>query len=183
MIRILTPALTVFFMHAATISLQAQAVEQRLDSFYRAKCMKGQLNGNVLVAEGDHILFSKSFGFANMRDSLRNNDQTEFNLASISKTFTSAAVLQLVEKKKIGLDEPLTRYIESFPFAGISIRNLLNHTSGLPDEDDLFDSVLNKDPDLILTNADLIPALINYHHPLNFKPGDKWEYCNLNYFL
>jgi CubicO group peptidase (beta-lactamase class C family) len=183
MIKLFVFLTTILSMNAVPIGLQAQGVEQRLDSFYGAQRMKGQLNGNVLVAENDHILFRRSFGYADLQDSVLNTDQTLFDLASISKTFTATAVLQLMERHKIRLEDSFIKYFPSFPYAAVTIKNLLNHTSGLPDEDDFFDSLINKHPDSILTNADIIPALISFHHPLGFTPGDRWEYRNANYFL
>lgn len=182
-IRPLALLTAAFLINAAISHLQAQQVEQRLDSFYSEQRAKGQLNGNVLVAEKDHTLFRRSFGYADLQDSVLNNDQTRFDLASISKTFTATAVLQLMERHKIGLEDPFVKYFPAFPYPAITIKNLLNHTSGLPDEDDFFDSLINKFPDSVLTNEDVIPALISYHHPLSFAPGDRWEYHNVNYFL
>ncbi len=91
-------------------------------------------SGVVLVAQEGKVLYAKAFGEANKDFSIPNTLHTRFELASISKLFTGIAVMQLVEKGKIGLDDPVQKHLPDFPFGDkITILHLLTHTSGLPD--------------------------------------------------
>ncbi len=140
------------------------------------------INGNILVAEKGKILYQRSFGFANFKDQLPNSDSSEFTLGSVSKTLTSTAILQLKEKKKLNLDDPLIKYFPGFPYQEIKIRHLLSHTSGLPDYD-LYQEEMKENPVKIFTIRDVIPSLTRWKGPLHFKPGEKWQYVNTNFCL
>jgi CubicO group peptidase (beta-lactamase class C family) len=162
----------------------AQGLNKKLDSLFTTQNALGLLNGNVLVAENGKILYQKSFGYADLSNHILNNDQSVFLLASVSKTMTTVAVLQLVERRFIKLDDSFKKYFPDFPYADIKIRNLLSHTSGLPrDKENVLDSVLKRDSNLKVSYHNLIPALIKYHVKLNFVPGEKYEYSNVNYNL
>jgi CubicO group peptidase (beta-lactamase class C family) len=166
----------------ASKGTMAQTVNANLDSLFATLVRYKQINGNALIAQQGHVIFNKSFGFANFKDSIANTDKTEFSLASVSKIFTSAAVLQLRDKKKFKLDDPLVKYLPKFPYPDITIRNLLSHTSGLPDYQ-LYEEQIDKNPGKIFTNADVLPSLKLWTKALPFKPGQKWQYSNTNFCL
>ncbi len=90
-------------------------------------------NGVVLVADGDNITYQNATGFADLSNQQRNSMQTRFQLASLSKVFTATAVMQLAERGRIQLNDPLVKYLPDFPYPDITIRQILSHTSGLPD--------------------------------------------------
>ncbi len=159
-----------------------QNIPQRLDSFFNSLAKYNQINGSVLVAENGNEIYKKSFGFADFENKTLNTDNTKFTLASASKVFTSTAILQLRDKGKLKLDAPLIKYFSDFPYPDITIRNLLSHTSGLPDYN-LYEDQINKNPNKIFTNKDVLPSLKLWNKPLSFKPGEKWEYSNNNFFL
>ena len=161
----------------------AQDSVQRLDSLFSALSSQGILNGNVLVAEKDRVMYKKSFGYADLQQQIPNSDSSVFIIASISKTITSVAILQLIEKRRLKLDEALRTYLPNFPFPTITIRHLLSHTSGLPDKQVLFDSLLKQQPQKVVTNQDILPALQIFKKPLATQPGQKWQYSNINYNL
>lgn len=161
----------------------AQGSVQRLDSLFTALSSQSILNGNVLVAEKNQVTYKKSFGYADLQRQILNSDSSVFTIASISKTITSVTILQLLEKHRLKLDDPLRRYMPDFPFPAITIRQLLSHTSGLPDKEVLFDSLLKNQPDRIITNQDLMPALKALKKSLINQPGQKWQYSNINYNL
>ncbi|MBB6129154.1 serine hydrolase domain-containing protein [Mucilaginibacter lappiensis] len=162
----------------------AQDLSKRLDSLFNGQFTAGQINGNVLVADHGKVIYKKSFGYADIANKILNTDHSAFFLASVSKTITSTAVLQLVQKKKIQLNEPYKKYFPNFPYADVTIKNLLSHTSGLPrDMEDVFDTVLKVQPQKKFGYHDIIPALQQYHKPLAFKPGDQYSYSNINYNL
>jgi CubicO group peptidase (beta-lactamase class C family) len=177
------PALTAFTLLYTPVN--AQNISQRLDEYFDSVHTDGWMNGNVLIAEDGKIVYKKSFGYADFQNQTPNSDSTLFPLGSISKTFTAIAVLQLKEKGKLHLEDPLSRYLTNFPYPAITISQVLSHTSGLPDDDALLDSLVAKHPEKIFTNADIIPALIDYQRSRNlpFQPGERWSYSSLGYNL
>ena len=162
----------------------AQDIPAKLDSLFNYQYTSQQLIGNVLVAENGKVLYQKSFGYADIPNKILNNDQSIFEIGSISKTLTSTAILQLVQKKKIGLNDPYKKYFPDFPYPDITIRNILSHTSGLPrDGSDVFDTLRKIQPEKVFNYHDILPTLEKYHKLLIFKPGDKWAYSNIGYNL
>lgn len=99
-------------------------------------------NGNVLVAQKGVIVYQNAFGFAT--DTIKNNIQSKFQLASLSKTFTAVAVMKLAEQGKLGLDYTVKDYYPNFPYDGITIRSLLCHRSGLPFYQYTFDKMVRE---------------------------------------
>jgi len=172
----------VLFLFIATPG-KAQTEINRLDTFFNALNADGKINGNVLVAEHGKVIFSRSFGYADITAQQKNTDQTRFNLASASKPFTAVAIFVLLEKGKLRLDDKVSNYLTGFPFQEITIRHLLSHTSGLPNTEELFTPLLKRDSGHIVTNADVIPELKSYGKPLHFIPGEKYEYGNTEYSL
>ncbi len=160
----------------------SQNIPQQLDSFFNSLNNNHQINGSVLVAENGNVLYKNAFGLADFEIKTPNDNNTKFTLASASKVFTSTAILQLRDKGKLKLDDPLIKYFSDFPYPDITIRNLLSHTTGLPDYN-LYEEQINKNPNKIFTNKDVLPSLKLWNKPLNFKPGEKWEYSNNNFFL
>ena len=135
-------------------------------------------NGVVLVADGDKIIYQNATGYADISNQQKNSIQTRFQLASLSKVFTATAVMQLAEKGLIQLNDPLVKYLSAFPYPDITIRQILSHTSGLPD----FNEVYREKSKHALNNSDIIPALIQFG-PLATKPGAEWHYSSMGYAL
>ncbi len=135
-------------------------------------------NGTVLVADGDKIIYQNATGYADLSNQQKNSIQTRFQLASLSKVFTATAVMQLVERGRIQLTDPLVKYLSAFPYPDITIGQILSHTSGLPD----FNEVYREKSKHALNNSDIIPALIQFG-PLSTKPGAQWHYSSMGYAL
>jgi len=159
-------------------NLYGQTVSEKLDNYFTTT--PNPINGNVLVAENGKAIYKKSFGYANFKNKIPNSETSRFNIASISKTFNAVAILQLKEKGKLNIDDPVKKYLPEFRYADITIRHLLSHTSGLPDNN-LYDDLYEKEPLRIVTNKDILPQLNQWKEPLAFKPGEKWGYSNTNY--
>ncbi len=160
----------------------AQNIRMRLDSFFKTLPKYNEINGNALITDKGIILYQQSFGFADFKRQIKNRDSTEFCLASISKVFTSTAILQLRDKGKFKLDDPFVKFFPDFPYQKITIRNLLSHTSGLPDYQ-IYAEQIDENPDKVFTNNDVIPSLKKWNKPLEFYPGEKWGYSNTNFCL
>jgi CubicO group peptidase (beta-lactamase class C family) len=154
----------------------------RLNAFFQVLSDENRINGNVLIAQSGTITYQRSFGLADAQTGVPNTPDTSFVLASVSKPMTAVAVFQLVEGKRIGLDDRVTRFFPDFPFSDITVRNLLSHTSGLPNTEELFAPAIKAAPEKIVSNADVIPAL-RALGKVHFAPGQKFEYSNTNYNL
>jgi len=168
--------LALFFGSAAS----SQTVPEQLEALFTSP--QYPVNGNVLVAENSKVIYRRSFGFADAKNKLPNKEDSRFQLASITKIFTSTAVLQLRDRGRLNLDDPLNKFFPEFPYPDITIRHLLSHTSGLPDFQ-IFEELVEKDPSKIFTNSDIITALKAWKEPLSSRPGDSWSYSNPGYCL
>ena len=161
---------------------------QKLDSLFKKLSENKEFNGNVLIAEKGKIIYKNSFGLANEKTKEKLNENSIFELASVSKQFTAFAVVILKEKGKLNYEDKIGKFIPELEFyKNLTIKNLLNHTSGMPDYMALLDSLLidetwnNKTK--IATNKDIINVFSKNKPALLFEPNEKWEYSNTGYAL
>lgn len=159
----------------------AQQKKDKLDQYFAALAANGRFSGNVLIAENGKTVYERSFGYADLVTKRPNTSQSSFPIASITKTITSTAIMQLKEKGKLQISDPVAKYLPEFPYPDVTIRHLLSHTSGLPGYDKLFLALVKQYPDTVVTNKDIIPAAAAARLPLDFKPGDAFAYNNLNF--
>jgi CubicO group peptidase (beta-lactamase class C family) len=165
------------------VSSTAQTVENELEYFFTTLARNNHFNGNVLISEYGKIIYEKSFGFADFENNKVNTSKSRFPIASITKTFTATAILQLVEKGKLKVKDPVIKYLPEFPYPAITIRHLLSHTSGLQPYDNFFDSLRIAHPDTVFTNKDILPRYAALKLPLLYRPGDYGNYDNVNYIF
>lgn len=161
----------------------AQGRQQDLATYFSALSRHHRFNGNVLVAENGKIVYEQAFGFADFASERPNTLASTFPIASITKTVTSTAVLQLQEQGKLQVGDPVKKYLPDFPYPTITIRHLLSHTSGLPPYDDLFESLRKAHPATVFTNKDVLPRYAALHLPLLYSPGEQGNYDNINYIF
>lgn len=135
-------------------------------------------NGGILVAKNDSVLYEKYVSYKH-----EVNKHTAFDIASITKPFTAAAILKLMEEDKLNLDDPVDKYLPIFPYPEITISMLLSHRSGLMDYLHFIDaSGWNKS--INVTNNDLLTIMAaNKSKVLINKPGAVYRYSNTNYSL
>jgi len=152
-------------------------IDSLLTSFYN----NGNLNGNILIAEKGKVVYKKSFGFSNETTKEKLNENSIFELASVSKQFTAMAIVILKEKGKLSYEDKISKYFPELSNYDITIRNLLTHTSGLPDYMEVMDSVFDKRK--IATNKDIISMFEKFKPNILFEPNTKWEYSNTGYAL
>lgn len=155
---------------------------QKIDSLLNSLYSKEKINGNFLIAEKGKVIYSHSFGLANETTKDKLNENSIFELASCSKQFTAMAIMILKEKGKLSLDDKIIKYIpELSNYNGVTVRNLLNHTGGLPDYMELMDSLFDKSK--IANNKDIIKIFSKYQPKILFEPNTKYEYSNTGYAL
>ena len=156
-------------------------VSHKLDSLLNRINKRHDFHGAVLVAKNKKIVYQNQVGYADFRKKTPLNSESVFQLASVSKQFTAAAIMQLKEKSKLKLTDSVNAYFPDFPYKNITIRNLLNHTSGLPKYFWVAEHEWkeNKPP----TNKDLIEVLPISKAQRFFKPGRNFDYSNTGYFV
>ena len=137
---------------------------------------------SVAVARGDRMIVDRGYGIADLEWKAPVDTSTTFRIGSLTKQFTAAAILKLAEQGKLGLDDPLSRYVPDFDTGGrvVTIRQLLNHTSGIP-EYTTQPGFFAKMAPLNLSDAELLQFVSG--KPLDFEPGTGWRYSNTNYYL
>ncbi len=174
---------------------------EKLEKLLDDESFNKKLQGAVLVAEGDKIVFAKAYGYADAEDEIENKLTTRFAIASNTKQFTATAIMQLVEQNKISIYETIDKYFPDYEYGNkITIKNLLQMRSGIPDylnELDLF--MLDEDTRELLkeyeSNAYYDKYVEDYRWSseiilknlyltdLNFEPNEEYDYCNTNYYL
>ena len=143
---------------------------------------RGAFNGAVLISEDGKVVFEQHYGFADVAGAVPLTARSSFSVASVSKQFTGVAMLLLAHRRRLSLDDELARYVpELAGYRGITIRNLLHHTSGLPDYMTLAE--IHCDGRTPVTAQDVVQLLQHHGPPAAFRPGDEFEYSNTGYAL
>ncbi|MBC7862255.1 MAG: beta-lactamase family protein, partial [Bacteroidia bacterium] len=155
----------------------------RLDTLFTLLYESGAFNGNVLVAQNDTIIFQKSFGHADKDAGILLHDSSSFQLASVSKTITAASVLILVDKGVLSLEDPVTKYIDSFPWPKVKIKHLLSHRSGLQNYIYLCSPMCKERNNVPFCNEEMLCLFDSARAKEFFKPDEQFSYNNTNYFL
>lgn len=171
------------FLYLTALLFTSIISGQEIKDFFSTLAKNDLFCGSVLVSKSGEDIFSNSYGYSNIDKKEKITEKSQFPIASVSKTFTAVAILQLKQKGKLNIDDPVQKYLLDFPYPNVSIKHLLSNTSGLVQEYHLFDNVIKENPVKIISNADIIPVLIDNKVPLSFAPGDKWEYNNVNFCL
>ena len=158
---------------------------KKINSFFQGKFTRNQFNGNILFAENGNIITQKSYGYSNFRKKELLTKEHSFQLASVSKPFTSIAILQLIEENKINLKDTIQKFFPEFPYHGITIHQLLSHRSGMSQYTHFCDAPDSIWPDKSVTinNQDVIEIISRIVPLINYKPNHKYYYCNTNYLL
>ncbi len=185
-LRLIIISLLLFINAAAQTNIrlsrqQIKSASQKLDSLALAKSGKDLPGCAVSVIYRGKKIYSKCFGLKNLDTGAKINSNSDFYLASVSKEFTTMAVMILHDRRLLNYDDPVDKYLTGLPACcnKITIRNLMTHTSGLPDYYALlgynhnFSGITNRDVWNILLKLD----------SLNFKPGTKFEYSNSGFVL
>lgn len=174
------------FNPSEILRYDSRNADKKIDNFFHWLHNKAGFNGNILVAKNGHILYENALGWANhlTRDSLKINSQ--FQLASVTKTMTSTAIMQLWERGKIKLDQDVRDFFPNFPYQGVTIRLLLTHRSGMMNYvyfvDDLYRANHWSEKKGI-TNAEAMDLIAKYHPAPFSKPNKHFLYNNSNFMV
>jgi CubicO group peptidase (beta-lactamase class C family) len=159
----------------------------QIDAFVQAEMRREKIPGLAVgIVSAGTVAASKGYGKANVELGVPVTDETLFQSGSLGKAFTAVAVMLQVEAKRLELDDPLTKYFAGAPdsWRGITVRNLLNHTSGLPDFTE--DETPGGPPPQIELRRDYTEQELTqaaYKLKLAFPTGAKWDYSNTGYEL
>src|SRR3954470_23084743 len=134
----------------------------------------------VLALDGGEVVFEHAYGVIDVDSKTPCTPGTNFRMASVSKQFTATAIMLLVDRGKLALEDPLNKFFPGFPEYGekITARHLLTHTSGLPAYEDL----IPESTTLQLDDYDVLHLIMDTMKP-KFAAGSKWEYSNSGYTL
>jgi D-alanyl-D-alanine carboxypeptidase len=168
----------VLLLLVPSLTPQLIARSDNIDDFIRDQMTRQNIPGlSLAVVKDGTIVKAAGYGVADRKRQTATTPETVYKIASVSKQFIAAGIMLLVQEGRLGLDDPITKYLDGAPVAwtGVTIRHLLTHTSGLVREAPGFDaSRIQSDADVIRTA---------YGSPLRFAPGEKCEYSNLPYFI
>ncbi len=159
--------------------IAVKSIDSMVNNWNRAKAPGGAIG----IMQNGKIIYTNSFGLASIDYNIPNRDTTLFNIASISKQFTSLGIIKLHLEGKLSIDDDIRKYLPFVPDFGnkITIRHLMHHTSGLRDLHSILTLAGWRENDP-RSNKDLIRVMKN-QRDLNFKPGDMYLYSNTNYIF
>jgi CubicO group peptidase (beta-lactamase class C family) len=169
--------LLALLLFAPAAAAQTRAVVDSIDGFVRSELARQRIPGmSVAVLRGDSIVLARGYGYANVELHVPATDSTVYPVGSVSKQFTAAATVMLAEQGRLRLEDAITRYLPegSAVWPSVTIRHLLTHTSGVP-QDTMPD--WRRD----YTEAELVRSAAA--QPLEFTPGDRESYSSTGYAL
>lgn len=170
--------LLLFFPAVQGQSVDKKELSRSLDVLFQSRIKPNEPGGSFFIQQGKKVLYSKSFGLANLVTGEKFSPNTLANLGSISKTFVAYGILILEKEGKLSLDDPLLQYFPDFEHPevvkNITLRHLLTHSSGLPDLRNV-----GQDSVFFLTAKDAENfAPLKKAKSLHFEPGNQFEYSN-----
>jgi CubicO group peptidase (beta-lactamase class C family) len=170
----------------ALLAYNPKNADKRIDAVMQELHRTRGFNGNVLVAKKGKIVYEKAIGWADYlhRDSLKINSQ--FELASVTKTMTSTGILLLMERGKLKLDDDVKKFFPDFPYDGVTIRLLLTHRSGMMNYVYFIDDIYRKNhlnQRKGLTNAEAMKMIADYKPTRFNEPNKRFLYNNSNFMV
>ncbi|MFS4447345.1 serine hydrolase domain-containing protein [Maribacter sp. 2307UL18-2] len=175
------PYLFLIVVFSCNLSI-SQDIESKVDASYEVK--QNEPGFSIAVFKKDDVILEKQYGIANMGYGIPVTKETIFDIGSIGKQFTAAAILLLEEEGKLSIKEPVNKYIENFPNypkGTPTIEHLLNQTSGIKEVDPYL-GVLDLHAHDYISQSQLINITTKVNELL-FEPGEYFYYANINYIL
>ncbi len=163
------------------LQLQAQTKTEKINTLIEAYAKQSNFNGTALVAEKGIVLLNKGYGYKNVTVNSVNDENTIYQIGSVTKQFTVAIILKLLEQKKLQLTDKLSKYYPGYPKGdSITIHHLLSHTSGIYN---YTNSVEFMKADAVKPANEKKIMVLFKNKPLDFSPGSSWAYSNSGYML
>lgn len=159
------------------LAVDIEQITKQLD----VKAKRLRFNGSILVAYKDQVIFDASYGYKDPIEKTALEPETSFELASVSKQFTAAAIMKLYDDGLLDLEESVTTYLSGFKFPELSVKDLLKHRSGLWNYMHMTEAYWEEEeaPD----NFDVVKLINTHQSSLSFRPGARFDYSNTNYVL
>lgn len=171
--------IALLFLVAVNTFGQQKTRFDKIDSLLIYLNQNNKFMGQVSIRENGNILFEKAYGYADVSNSLKANENTKYKIGSVTKTFTAVMIMQLIEEKKLKLDTKLSKFYPQVQNSGkITIHDLLHHRTGIIDYLN-GDSTVNAYNNV--TKEEMIGKIAAYQSL--FEPNTKFEYSNSNYYL
>jgi CubicO group peptidase (beta-lactamase class C family) len=181
----LNTSLLILVLNFFAGSASSQVLSNQIDAIFTSLKSNNAPGAAVLVVRNGRAVFRRGYGVTDLRTLRRIDADTNFRLASFTKQFTAACIMLLARDGKLHYDDRLTDFFPDFPAYGrsITVRNLLNHTSGLPDyEDILMKQYEGMPPEKVPQILDAgVLKLLGAQTSGKFPAGSKWEYSNSGY--
>jgi CubicO group peptidase (beta-lactamase class C family) len=174
----------------AGVELSSEEIQTRIASIFIPLAQPNEPGLAVLVKKDGKILFVRGYGVRKLGSPAKIDPETNFRLASFTKQFTAIAIMLLVHDDKLRYDDHLSKFFPDFPPYGkdITVRELLNHTSGLPDYAEIMEKTENNgapnkwSPEHQIQDEEVL-ALLKAQPVGKFEPGTRWEYSNSGYVV
>lgn len=158
----------------------AQSLMEKLDAIASLSWTQQNLPGmSIAIQIGDSLVLEKGYGYADLENNVEATPETVYRVGSVTKQFTAAAILKLVDAGKLDLEDSISLHAPIDKYLGpeISLHHLLSHTSGLEE----YVSLLGDRLRLPSTPQQIVDLFIT--KPLSFPPGEGWRYSNSGYYL
>ncbi len=192
-------------IHKPLSETQKEYYQHQILPVYNNVLVNSGFNGGIIIAKNGEVIFEDYKGVINYKTKEPITSNSPFHIASVSKTFTAMAVLKLMENGKVNIDADVRNYLPSFPYFNITVKNLLNHRSGLPNYVRLMNGTISetfrkknkrgrwvtytktkKDNNVkegFVSNEDVLNFLVKRKPFIEALPNKKFNYCNTNYVL
>ncbi len=159
------------------------ALSRKIDSLFLIWNTTSSPGCSVGIVRNDSLIYAKGYGMSNLEYGIINEPRTIYHMASVSKQFTAYAILLLEKSGKLSIDDDVHKYLNWFPdmHKRITIRNLLNHTSGIRDQWELL-AIAGTRLDDVITQEQIV-KLLSRQQALNFEPGSKYAYSNSGFTM
>ena len=176
--------LFVFLLYISKVYSQVSIWESKIDSIFQDSIELAPGHMVAVIKNGNYI-FSKAYGYANLEHKIKIDEKTCFNIASLSKQFTGAAIALLIQEGKLSLEDYVSDYLKDFKFEkdSIQIKHLVYMTSGINDYYYNDRRNLADWSSLLFFNIDTAILASYDSEVLMYKPGSQWSYSNINYML
>lgn len=155
--------------------VQTLSFEQKADEIME----ENKFSGSILLVEDNKVKIAKGYNMANSETMQLNGPDTVFQIGSMTKAFTAAAIMQLQEMGELNINDSVQKYIEAYPYENVTLYQLLTHTAGIPNLTEFPDFISTMD--IPVSVSENIAKFIN--RPLEFEPGSQFAYSNSGYIL